>query len=51
MFGARFDSGALTVGGNYKCEGLPIRPFKNTSVIPDSSWTTLYDGSSTAAGA
>ena len=30
---------------------FPIRPFKNTSVIPDSSWTTLYDWSATATGA
>lgn len=29
----------------------PIRPFKNTPVVPDSSWNTLYDGSSVATNA
>lgn len=31
--------------------GCSIRCFKNSPVIPTSSWTTLYDGSSVAAGA
>ena len=29
----------------------PVRPFKNTPVVPDSSWTTLYDWSSVATWA
>lgn len=31
--------------------GYPIRAFKNTSMIPDNSWTTLYDWSSIANNA
>ena len=34
---------------NYYCN--PIRPFKNTSVAPDSNWTILYDWSAIATGA
>ena len=29
-------------------EAFSIRPFKDVPVVPDSSWTTLYDGSGTA---
>ncbi len=38
-------SGMSTNGGSPLCSGLPIRPFANEFVQPDSSWTTLYDGS------
>lgn len=31
--------------------GYPIRAFKNTPVIPDSTWTTIFDWSSTATWA
>lgn len=31
--------------------GEPIRPFKDTPVIPDNTWTTLYDWSSIATWA
>lgn len=36
------------IESSYWCQ---IRPFKNIPVIPNSSWTTLYDGSSTATSA
>lgn len=31
--------------------GQSIRCFKNSPVIPDSTWVTLYDGSAIAANA
>ena len=31
--------------------GMSIRPFKNDAVIPDNTWTTLFDWSSIATGA
>lgn len=34
-----------------KATGLSIRTFKDDPVIPDNTWTTLYDGSSVATGA
>ena len=35
----------------YRGAGLSIRPFKNTPVVPDSNWTTIYDWSSVAQDA
>lgn len=37
--------------GAYVTSAGSIRPFKNTAVIPDTSWTTLYDWSSMATWA
>ena len=34
------------IGFNYRTNANTIRPFKDEPVIPDSSWTTLYDWSS-----
>ena len=34
-----------------KSSAFPIRPLKTTPVAPDSSWTTLFDGSSVATNA
>ena len=36
---------------SYISNAYSIRPFKDSPVIPDSSWTTLYDGSSIATWA
>lgn len=48
----RITSTTLTNWQNaLRATGFPVRCFKNTSVTPDSSWTTLYDGSSIAANA
>ncbi len=44
-------SGNLRTSWNYRQDLLNIRPFKNTWVAPDSSWTTIYDWSSTATWA
>lgn len=41
-----FESDYLGLLGDPKASWLPIRPFANEFVQPDSSWTTLYDGSS-----
>lgn len=41
----------VTSGSLAKGIGCPIRPFKDVPVIPDSTWTTLYDWSWTATGA
>lgn len=35
----------------HSASGYPIRAFKNTVVIPDNTWTTLYDWSSIASWA
>lgn len=35
----------------FEWDGWNIRPFKNTPVVPDWNWTTLYDGSSIATWA
>ena len=46
------DSTVLTIQGTReRAEWLTIRSFKDEIVIPDSSWTTLYNGSSVAAWA
>lgn len=36
---------------SYRTVGYSIRCFKDTPIIPTSSWTTLYNGSSIASGA
>ena len=40
-----------SVGNLGKRIWMFIRPFKNTLVIPDNTWTTIFDGSSVAAWA
>lgn len=47
-----FDANYIMPQYNHKRSvGNPIRCFKDTPVIPTSSWTILYDGSSIATGA
>lgn len=47
-----FDSSSLSPQSGYRrVDGFSLRWFKDKSVAPDSSWTTLYDWSSVAAGA
>ena len=47
-----FNSTALRpLSAYYRAYGLSVRCFKNSPVVPDSSWTTLYDGSSVATWA
>ena len=46
-----FSSSLNTQGGNRRANAYSIRPFKDEAVIPDSSWTILYDGSSIATWA
>lgn len=36
------------MGSWYNSRWVPIRPFKDISIVPESSWTTIYDWSSTA---
>lgn len=36
------------MGSWYNSRWVPIRPFKDISIAPESSWTTVYDWSSTA---
>jgi len=38
----------VSIGDNRTWDACSIRAFKNSPVIPDSSWTTLYDWSSVA---
>lgn len=35
----------------YRWDAYPIRPFKTETVIPDSTWTQLYDASTLGTGA
>lgn len=47
-----FNSSSLSPQtGDDRAYGLTVRCFKDTPIIPDSSWTTLYDWSSIATGA
>ena len=47
-----FNSTAIfSQNSNRREYGFPIRAFKDFSVVPDNSWTTLYDGNSIASGA
>lgn len=47
-----FTSGSGWVDSGYSdCTWMTIRPFKDIPVVPDSSWATLYDGSSVATWA
>lgn len=43
--------GAIVTATEYRSIGCSIRPFKDTPVVPTSSWTTLYDWSSIASWA
>lgn len=43
--------GAIVTTTQYRSIGCSIRPFKDKPVVPTSSWTELYDGSSVASGA
>lgn len=47
-----FDSTALgPQGAGRRASGFSVRCFKDSPVVPDSSWTTLYDGSTVATWA
>lgn len=46
-----FSSSSFNLDDSGRSLGLSVRAFKDTPVIPTSSWTTLYDGSSVAVGA
>lgn len=41
----------FTLTSSYRTHWAAIRWFKDSAVVPDSSWTTLYDGSSVATWA
>lgn len=47
----QFDSSSINFGGGGRREGFCVRCLKDSPVVPTSSWTTLYDGSSIATGA
>lgn len=49
--GLRIDDVGMGQNGGILWYGFSIRAFKDTPAVPDSSWTTLYDWSSIAAGA
>ena len=44
-------SSVFSEGSFDRASGGSIRPFKDTAVVPDSNWTTLYNWSSVASGA
>lgn len=44
-------SGSISMDEGRRAFAYPIRPFKDIPVVPDSSWTVIYDWSSVAAGA
>lgn len=44
-------SSISSAGSLTKASWFPIRPFKDVAVVPDTSWTTLYDWSSVATWA
>lgn len=52
-YGRRVYCGAYNIlyNGAYRSAWSSLRCFKDVSVTPDSSWTTLYDGTSIAAWA
>ena len=44
-------SGWMALGGNSPGVWYSVRPFADTPSVPDNTWTTVYDGSSTATNA